>query len=128
MQCILHSVFRPVKQKSRPAGIDNSWQAELVITPHECFLYYVKLETNHGTFYKIGISVDPENRIKAFDYNKATMLFKKLYNTTEEAYNVEWGIKVKFRNHLHKGKRVLGTVGNTALFTIDILPDILNDL
>lgn len=83
-------------------------------------LYYVKIFTEIGIFYKIGITnLSVKDRFKKHK-NKIIILMKKEFLIGKFAQDEEKSILKKYKKHRYSGKDVIPD-GNTELFCFDIL-------
>lgn len=83
-------------------------------------LYYLKITTDHGELYKIGITnLSVEQRFKVSDKKLITVLSETVYENGQDAYDEEQRILKKFKDFKYVGPDVLSS-GNTELFTIDV--------
>lgn len=83
-------------------------------------LYYLRVETESGTLWKIGVT----KSIKSRHYNERTsvvVLNEWAYDTGRKALDAEKEILSKFAAHRYTGPDVLTSGGNTELFTKDVL-------
>jgi hypothetical protein len=96
-------------------------------------LYYLRVDTGNGVFYKVGITNrDVARRFNKTDLRKITVIDTLYYNIGRDAYEHEQQLLKDFEQYRYKGEPVLKSGGSSELFTRDVLfldksnPDTLN--
>ena len=85
--------------------------------------YYLRVSTQvSGELYKIGITnKSVEKRFYNYDLEKITTVKTWDFNTGSDAKDMEDRIKKQYADDRYTGEDVLGSNGNTEMFTRDIL-------
>ena len=86
-------------------------------------LYYVRISTEEGTYWKVGITTKPNivNRFPNGERKHIKVLYSFLFDSGESAYRAEKDILRLYKAFLlPKGVKILET-GNTEIFTHDVL-------
>lgn len=86
-----------------------------------CLLYYLRIETDHGPLYKIGITAqDYRRRYANVNRSRIKQLRYWKFKTGREALSVEQSILQHCSEYKYDGPDVLPQ-GNTELLTVDVL-------
>lgn len=85
-----------------------------------CNVYYLRVETDHGPLYKIGITALDVDRRYTSGRDRLTCLRAWRFETGEEALTIEQSILRHCDDYRYRGPDVLPN-GNTELFTADVL-------
>lgn len=87
----------------------------------EATLYYVRIDSNLGCFWKIGITTKKEVLDRfASDKYKITVLYSHVFEDGEQAYISEKNILRLYKEYLVENVKILRD-GNTEIFTHDVL-------
>ena len=86
------------------------------------FLYYVRVTTSSGVFWKIGITGKNNvlDRFTSVDRKKVILLYSHLFEDGATAYYSEQNILRLYKKYLAKNVKTLES-GNTEIFTHDVL-------
>jgi hypothetical protein len=84
-------------------------------------LYYIKINDNGALFYKIGITNrSVYSRFYKEDLNKITILRVLDFESGKKARELEQYYVKLFSKYVYDGDKLLKSVGNTEIFTIDV--------
>lgn len=84
-------------------------------------LYYIRVESELGTFWKIGIT--NYDATKRFNSENTTIrvLREWRYEVGQEAYDAEQAILLEFNHLRYCGPKLLNSGGDTEMFLFDVL-------
>jgi len=91
-------------------------------TDKPAILYYLKVNTNKYSLYKIGVTnYSVQKRFSKNDLKKIVTLKLFTYKLGEDALKEEKRILKKFKTYQYKGDKILESKGDSELFVKDIL-------
>lgn len=120
INCKLHGKFNQVvsdhlKGRGCPSCATSGFKTAL-----PAILYYLKIQHDNKTLYKVGITNNSiEERFTAKDRELITVLHQVHYKSGQDAYNEEQRILKQFKEFKYTGPDVLSS-GNTELFTDNV--------
>lgn len=89
----------------------------------ECWLYYLAVQTDNRTYYKIGVTKhqDVLSRYRKSEHNRIRVLDKLYYSRGQDAYEHEQQLLRDYAEHRYQGPPILKSGGSTELFYTDVL-------
>jgi hypothetical protein len=124
---ILHKCGKGHSWKARPSQILSGRGcpscATFRVDPNSpAALYYIRIDTDITSYYKIGITTRTiKERFRDESHLKITELYYNLFPTAQEALELENNILCEFSQYRNSSVNILKSGGNTELFNKDVL-------